>query len=104
MPNAAKNLTVKPKNAASMSYSHNQFPNHFAASVEDEQTQFEPNYVKLDKQVSLITLTGSTPPAAAHAYPKALASGKGCAPSICLLQGSLFFISPSRWQLHSASV
>lgn len=51
VPNPAKNLTVKPKNLASMSYSHNQFPNHFSATVEDEQTQFEPTFVRLDKQV-----------------------------------------------------
>ena len=54
VPNPAKNLTVKPKNLASMSYSHNQFPNHFSTAVEDEQTQFEPTFVRLDKQVSLI--------------------------------------------------
>lgn len=51
VPNPAKNLQYKPKNTASMSYSHNQFPNHFAAAGEDEQTQFEPTFVKLDKQV-----------------------------------------------------
>ena len=55
VPNPAKNLQYKPKNSASMSYSHNQFPNHFAAAGEDEQTQFEPTFVKLDKQVSLIS-------------------------------------------------
>lgn len=31
-----------------MSYSHNQFPNHFGSDI---QEQFEPTYVKLDKQV-----------------------------------------------------
>ena len=37
------------KAAQSMSYSHNQFPNHFGTT--DIQEQFEPTYVKLDKQV-----------------------------------------------------
>mgnify|MGYP001185972386 FL=1 len=40
----------RPQKAAqSMSYSHNQFPNHFGQT--DIQEQFEPTYVKLDKQV-----------------------------------------------------
>jgi len=36
-----------------MSLSHNQFPNHFSATTAsaDVQEQFEPTYVKLDKQV-----------------------------------------------------
>ena len=37
------------KNPQSMSLSHNQFPNHFGNT--DIQEQFEPTYVKLDKQV-----------------------------------------------------
>ena len=37
-----------------MSYSHNQFPNHFGNT--DIQQQFEPTYVQLDKQVSSFAL------------------------------------------------
>ena len=40
-----------PKNDASMSLSHCQFPNHFgsAAAV---SAHYQPSFVKLDKQVS----------------------------------------------------
>ena len=50
VPNPAQANYAPPKNAGSMSYSHNQFPNHFGQT--DIQEQFEPTYVKLDKQVS----------------------------------------------------
>ena len=41
----------RPQKAAqSMSLSHNQFPNHLGGA--DIQAQFEPTFVKLDKQVS----------------------------------------------------
>lgn len=49
VPNAASANYGATKTNASKSYSHNQFPNHFAG--EDIQTQFEPTFVKLDKQV-----------------------------------------------------
>lgn len=43
----AANFTA-PKNEASKSLSHTQFPNHMGADINE---QFEPVYVKLDKQV-----------------------------------------------------
>lgn len=49
VPNKAV-LTAAPEKApASQSLSHVQFPNHFGQG--DVQEQFEPTYVKLDKQV-----------------------------------------------------
>jgi len=48
VPGQPLNLAPEHKNDASKSYSHNQFPNHFG---EDIQEQFEPTFVKLDKQV-----------------------------------------------------
>ena len=51
VPNAAQGNYAPAKNAASMSLSHNQFPNHLQGA--DVQQQFEPTFVKLDKQVSL---------------------------------------------------
>ena len=49
VPNAAQGRYIAPKAAQSMSYSHNQFPNHFGG--QDIQELNEPNFVKLDKQV-----------------------------------------------------
>ena len=50
VPNAAQSKYAPAKAAQSMSLSHNQFPNHFGQG--DIQEQFEPTFVKLDKQVS----------------------------------------------------
>ena len=50
VPQPPVNLAPEHKNDASRSYSHNQYPNHFG---QDIQEQFEPTFVKLDKQVSL---------------------------------------------------
>ena len=50
VPAPPVNLAPEHKNDASKSYSHNQYPNHFG---QDIQEQFEPTFVKLDKQVSL---------------------------------------------------
>ena len=45
----------RPQKAAqSNSLSHTQFPNHFGQG--DIQEQFEPTYVKLDKQVRALSL------------------------------------------------
>jgi hypothetical protein len=49
VPQPPSNPAPPQKADASKSYSHNQFPNHFGAT--DIQEQFEPNFVKLDKQV-----------------------------------------------------
>ena len=48
VPQPPVNLAPEHKNDASRSYSHNQYPNHFG---QDIQEQFEPTFVKLDKQV-----------------------------------------------------
>ena len=45
----ATNFTAT-KSEASKSLSHNQYPNHFGADIEEH---FEPVFVKLDKQVSI---------------------------------------------------
>ena len=50
VPKPPQNNGPGVKNAESMSYSQVQFPNHYG---EDIQEQFEPTFVKLDKQVSL---------------------------------------------------
>ena len=49
LPRPPQSKVVPPKEAASMSLSHNQFPNHFMQG--DIVEQFEPTFVKLDKQV-----------------------------------------------------
>lgn len=61
VPNAAAINRAVPKAAQSMSLSQNQFPNHFAATTAsaDLQEQFEPTFVKLDKQVSKLSLHSS---------------------------------------------
>lgn len=59
VPNPAKNEGFGGKNAESMSYSHNQFPNHFGGDITE---QFEPTYVKLDKQVSFSLVTARQSP------------------------------------------
>ena len=48
VPAPPLNLAPEHKNDASRSYSHNQYPNRFGADI---QEQFEPTFVKLDKQV-----------------------------------------------------
>lgn len=54
VPHPARNEGYGGKNEASMSYSHTQFPNHFGQDITE---QFEPTYVKLDKQVSFFLVT-----------------------------------------------
>lgn len=53
VPNPAQGNFRPQKAPQSMSLSHNQFPNHMGTS--DIQEQFEPTYVKLDKQVSYVS-------------------------------------------------
>lgn len=53
VPNPAKGNFRPQKAPQSMSLSHNQFPNHMGTS--DIQEQFEPTFVKLDKQVSFVS-------------------------------------------------
>ena len=54
VPNVAAASYAPAKGAKSMSLSQVQYPNHFSATTTsvDVQEQFEPTYVKLDKQVS----------------------------------------------------
>ena len=58
VPAPPVNLAPEHKNDASRSYSHNQYPNHFG---EDIQEQFEPTFVKLDKQVSFAFMATGIP-------------------------------------------
>ena len=51
VPNPAMGSYRPQKAPQSQSYSHSQFPNHFGQT--DIQEQFEPTFVKLDKQVKL---------------------------------------------------
>ena len=55
VPNVAAANYAPTKTAASMSLSQVQYPNHFGATTAsmDLQEQFEPTFVKLDKQVSV---------------------------------------------------
>ena len=54
VPNVAAAAYAPTKSGKSMSLSQVQYPNHFGATTTsaDVQEQFEPTYVKLDKQVS----------------------------------------------------
>ena len=54
VPRPAQGNFAPPKAAQSMSVSHVQYPNH--AGTGDIQAQFEPTYVKLDKQVRYISI------------------------------------------------
>ena len=62
VPNAAAVEYRASKAAQSMSLSQVQYPNHFMATTAsaDVQEQFEPTYVKLDKQVSLVPVPRHT--------------------------------------------
>ena len=55
VPNIAAASYRPTKNEKSTSLSQVQYPNHFSATTTsaDVQEQFEPTFVKLDKQVSL---------------------------------------------------
>lgn len=54
VPKPPANNGPSNKNTDSMSYSQCQFPNHFGGDITE---QFEPTFVKLDKQVSLNPFT-----------------------------------------------
>ena len=68
VPNVAAASYAPAKNDKSQSLSQVQYPNHFSATTAsaDVQEQFEPTYVKLDKQVSPILLFLVAPPAGGY--------------------------------------
>ena len=51
LPRQIKQDYLQPKDEMSKSLSHTQYPNH---NGEDINTLFEPTFVKLDKQVSIL--------------------------------------------------
>jgi|Transcript_43762 hypothetical protein len=116
VPNAAAVEYRASKAAQSMSLSQVQYPNHFSATTAsaDVQEQFEPTYVKLDKQVSLVPVPRHTHTSISNRAisPNSFALFTHCGLSItrwmdgCSLFGGPIFLAyllhlQQSWQLHT---